>query len=883
MATTPLYKKLKANGTTMFCFPSAAEDISAAYQNSNYKMYFSKYTLLNLPKQNLEPGSGTASKPVYFDFDNAFKHSINAFPAATYQDQLIESLRNYVANHEIVIKESRLNNTNYYYDNNALETTTEKIFFKWAKKLNIIDFEPAIPDDEYFSNLAEFQSVNVNDDQYFPEYLWKEREIVDWDIANIDGSTGLLVVTFNSVNNLVVGDVVNIHNVSNLDVISELGGIDTNTGINLKVKSVNSTSVTFDITSSLGFYTETTGKAKLVYNRLVQYIGEIQGVSNVQEANRSYTEVHAHIPDHTGRTPDILFRTMVDVNYKPNQTFPIIPSQYQPEIIGAESFNSPIVSTPQNYPGSYFGQFDTLDFTYETANGDSVRRSGSYYGVAGDINNPVINGKAIDGISMDFNTNHYVKMNILNRNLTNFDQFNALEINNTPPTAFEFNAILWYYTIEDNNGNVRNNLYGISFLDNPDNNVVSGETGLRFPTYKKFVTNGIQDGTSFGFSLNLNFNIINENPQDSYNPEAINSVFSMNLFNTSMSRLAATNDSFINLIAEQANVRDDVAYLKSLLYTQTDLTTLNAKISNLETLLRLYSTNQLIASSTVNVTTIPGTPPSIKLDSIASNYERIYVYNASEMYNSQGVIPITLAVPTNRDFLVNFTNDDEVQLDLPNNDKLTFVFDKDLYYLQSVDIILNGGEYSTQNKMLDIYMNSDISGNTSTNTQVLLAGSIDLPVFYNENTQQSNSAYLWKDFRFNIDNTEANFIQMDISSKLNVKLLESQTLISNSIKPGDTLYLNNLFVGTSSIYDFSGQYTVQSVPASPANTIILDISSNQSFVNYGASASFPYDISGQLSNIPYFSLNKGKKIKITRVSNSTVLKERYTINVEDIK
>ena len=877
----PLYKSLKTNGTTFYAFPSAAEDISASYQNSNYKMYFSKYTLLNLPKQNLEPGSLTASKPVYFDFDNAFRKSQNAFPATTYQDQLIESLRNYVANHEIVIKESRLNNTDYYYDNNALETTTEKIFFKWAKKLNIIDFEPAIPDDEYFSNLAEFQSVNVNDDQYFPEYLWKEREIVDWDIASFDAPNGLLVVTFNSVTNLVVGDVVNIYNVSSSNVILELSGIDTNTGINLKVESVNSTSVTFNIPSGLGFSQETTGQAKIVYNRLVQYIGEIQGVSNVQEANRSYTEVHAHIPDHTGRTPDILFRTMMDINYKPNQTFPIIPSQYQPEIIGAESFSSPIVSTPQNYPGSYFGQFDTLDFTYETANGDSVRRSGSYYGVAGDINNPVTNGKAIDGISMDFNTNHYVKMNILNRNLTNFDQFNALEINNVPPTAFEFNAILWYYTIEDNAGNVRNNLYGISFLDNPDNNVISDETSLRFPTYKKFVTNGIQDGTSFAFSLNLNFNIINENPQDTYNPEAINSVFSMNLFNTSMSRLAATNDSFINLIAEQANVRDDVAYLKSLLYTQTDLATLNAKIGNLETLLRLYSTNQLIASSTVDVTTIPGTPPSIRLDSIASNYERIYVYNASEMYNSQGVIPITLAVPTNRDFLVNFTNDDEVQLDLPNDDKLTFVFDKDLYYLQSADIILNGGEYSTQNKMLDIYMNSDISGNTSTNTEVLIAGSIDLPVFYNENTQQSNSAYLWKDFKFNIDHTQP--LNMNISSRLEVTLVESQTLISNSIRPGDTLYLNNLFIGTSSIYDFSGQYTVQSVPASPAKTIILDISTNQSFVNYGASASFPYNISGQLSNTPYFSLNKGKKIKITRVSNSTVLKERYTINVEDIR
>ena len=881
---TPLYKKLKNQGTSFYVFPSSAEDISAQYMNSNHKMYFSKYTLLNLPKQNLNTGSGTASKPVYFDFDNAFKHSQNATPAATYQEQIIESLRNYVANHEIVIKESRLNNTSYYYDNNALETTTEKIFFKWAKKLNIIDFEPAIPDDEYFSNLAEFQSSSLNDDQYFPEYLWKEREIVDWNLFSIMSDGNYLQLEFNVTTNFVIGDVINIHNATG----TEIDGAQTSTGVNVKVTKVTSASGTIGQLVTLGeiIYQgvpvgNITGQVKLVYNRLVQYIGEIQGVSNVQEANRSYTEVHATIPDHTGQTPDILFRTMQDVNYKPNQTFPIIPSQYQPEIIGAESFSSPIVSTPQNYPGSYFGQFDTLDFTYETANGDSVRRSGSYYGVAGDINNPVVNGKAIDGISMDFNTSHYVKMNILNRSLTNFDQFNALEINNVPPSAFEFNAILWYYTIEDNAGNVRNNLYGISFLDNPDNNVVSDETGLRFPTYKKFVTNGIQDGTAYSFSLNLNFNIINENPQDTYNPEAINSMFSMNLFNTSMSRLAATNDSFINLIAEQANVRDDVSYLKSLLYTQTDLNTLNAKISNLETLLRLYATNQIVASPTVTVTTIPGTPPSIKLDSVASNYERIYVYNTSEMYNSQGVIPITLSVPTNRDFLVNLTNDDEVQLDLPNNDKLTFVLDKDLYYLQSVDIIINGGDYTTQNKRLDIYMNSDVSGNTSTNTQVLLAGSIDLPVFYNENTQQSNSAYLWKDFKFNIDHSQP--LNMNISSKLEVTLSESQTLISNSIKPGDTLYLNNLFVGTSSIYDFSGQYTVQSVPTSPEKTIILDISTNPSFVSYGASASFPYDISSQLSNVPYFSLNKGKKIKITRISNSTILKERYTINLEDIK
>jgi hypothetical protein len=45
----------------------------------------------------------------------------------------------------------------------------------------VIDFEPAIPQDEYFANFAEFQSNKLNDDNYFPEYLWKEREVIEWD------------------------------------------------------------------------------------------------------------------------------------------------------------------------------------------------------------------------------------------------------------------------------------------------------------------------------------------------------------------------------------------------------------------------------------------------------------------------------------------------------------------------------------------------------------------------------------------------------------------------------------------------------------------------------------------------------------------------------
>jgi hypothetical protein len=317
MASTPLYKSLKPNGTSFYAFPGAAEDISAAYQNTNYKMYFSKYTLVNLPKQNVN--AGTQSKPIYFDFENSFEGSVNATPPSNYSDAMIESLRNYVANQEVVIRESRLNNTKYYYDTNALETTSEKLFFKWAKKLNIIDFEPAIPEDEYFSNLQEFQSNNINDDEYFPEFLWKEREVTPWSTRIFyfpeflwkerevtpwstrifDSSTANeLTIEFGGTTNFRVGDIINISNVVDFGIIAALPGSDTQEGVNVTILSIIPPTATegqiviVDIVATLSSTPESSGKAELVYNRLVQYIGEVNGISNVQEANRSYTEAY---------------------------------------------------------------------------------------------------------------------------------------------------------------------------------------------------------------------------------------------------------------------------------------------------------------------------------------------------------------------------------------------------------------------------------------------------------------------------------------------------------------------------------------------------------------------------------------------------------------
>ena len=897
MASTPLYKKLKEQGNSFYAFPGAQEDISAAYQNQNYKMYFSKYVLLNLPKQQLSGNNG-----IYFDFENSFKRSNISTPATGFADSIIESLRNYVANHEVTMRESRLNNTKYYYDTNALETATEKIFFKWCKKLNLIDFEPAIPEDEYFSQLVDFRSNDPNSDDYFPEILWKEREVTAYDALWFYQTSNSLYpqkleIEFSGTTNFRVGDLVNIYNVVDTDIINEFNNTSTYDeilGINVKVLSITPPTSTegqkivFDInfTTGVPFGGITTGisygKVELVYHRLVQYIGEVTGVSNVQEANRSYTEVHAQIPDHTGRTPDILFRTQLDVNYKPSMTFPILPSQYQPEILGAELFNSPIVSSPQNYPGSYFGQFDTLDYTYETATGDQLRRSGNYFGVTGDINNPITNGSTIDGIGIDFDKAHYVKMNIPRRPVTNFDQFNAQSVNNNAPKEFEFNAILWYYTVEDSTGVSRTNLYGVSFLDNPANNVKDDEVNLRFPTYKKLVTGDKGDGTSYSFNLNLNFNIINENTNLSYNPEAVNSMFSMELFNNAMSRLASLNDSFQNIISDNSLINSEIINLKGLLYTQTDINVLNTKISNLESLLRLYSTLQIRTSDSIRVDTIPGTPPSLTLTSIDTNYSTITNIKTSNLYNETGNIPFISTVPERKNFLLNLQNNDEVDLELPNGQKLVINIDKDLSFKQTMELNILPSELSSQNKKLDIYMKSDYSGTT---TDTLILGDIDLPVYYNNTQQLPNSAYLWNDFKFNIDFSKE--ITLGSDYLLQVPFVENTYLLNNSIKEGDTLVLNNFFVGTQSIYDFSGQYTVDSLIGMTSSYVIFDLSSNSKLKSWGASASFPIQLHSAsasiLSNLPYFSLNKGKNIKITRISDSNILSERYHVEINEIK
>lgn len=887
---TPLYKRLKEQGTTFYAFPGASEDISSAYQNDNFSMDFNKFVLLNLPTQNTSVVSGNNTDPLKFDFENSFESSqpSGSLPA-DFSDQLVESLRNYVANHETTIRESRLSTNEYYYDNTQVETTTEKIFWKWCKKLNILDLETATPQDEYFDDLDDFQSNNINEDDYFPEYLWKERETTKWRVLQVRQGTSSgsfnqpLEIEFNGATNLKVGDIVTFSSMTN-NSLTFLNGNSYEVIESTDPTINNGQIIKIGFQYTGGTENESDGTLNLVYDRLVQYIGEINSVNNVSEANKSYTEVVAHIGDHQGRTPDILFRTKADENYKPNLEYPILPSQYQPEILGAENFSSPIRNKPQNYPGSYFGYFDAPNSVYETSSGDSLRRSGSYYGIKGDINNVIIDTDELDGMTLDFETNHYSKMNIINREVSNFDEFNALDVNNEPPKDFEFNAILWYYDVTDINGNSTTNLYGIEFINNPKNHENPDLNGIKIPTAKKLVNDGRKDGTSYVYSLNLNFNIINDNVQPSFNPNNINTLFSFDLYNEAMKRLASSNDSFKRAISEHNNIKDEISNLKQLIYTNSDLETMNSKIANLEELLKLYSKMQIVSTSTIDVSTnFSSTPPVLELNSKDSTYFQINNILTTNLYSSSnGVIPFNIPVPDSKDFLVRVTNDDTVDDNLPNpSDKLTVVIDSDLDYKQSVDIMVDSIDDASQNKKLDIFIKYNDGSQNSSPIETELITDIDLPVYFNENTQLTNTARNWEQTNISVDINSASY-----SINLPTDDLLELPLESNiGLQVGDSVYLNNFFLGTTNSIDYSGQYLIDSV-GTASNTITLDITSNQDLDSFADSQTLPFPvdlhISGGTSSLqsqPFINLNKGYKWTLTRVDESSTsdFDSRYII------
>lgn len=113
---TPLIQQLRKTGGTFYCFPSASEDVGLNLQTTTTGVALSHYALLNIPKLSIEKCLCESG------------HT-----AITGNQALAMSLQNYMMNFETKLT----NEDSYNYQ--ELNTTTEKVFWHWAKKIGIID------------------------------------------------------------------------------------------------------------------------------------------------------------------------------------------------------------------------------------------------------------------------------------------------------------------------------------------------------------------------------------------------------------------------------------------------------------------------------------------------------------------------------------------------------------------------------------------------------------------------------------------------------------------------------------------------------------------------------------------------------------------------
>lgn len=891
--STPLYKKMK-NGSSFYTFPS-----SSMHPNPN----FTKFVLLNIPNSIDE--NGDVLGRLDFQEANFQAGTYNIWSEGsgnstlTYSDRLVESLRNYIANHDETMRNSKISNTKDFYNIKEKQTPTEIIFWKWLKKIRAIEFEVARHKVDWDKNLPDFDNNNadtITNTDFFRKYLWKEREVIDYSVETVTGIgtqtySGILyeniveiVISYKAI--FKIGDKI----LFNIPV----GAIKTGKEYIILEKTYN------DVTKQTHLYinvpdfienddyNENNLTVKLSYHRIVEYIGEINLKSDVRTARRDETEVMVYLPHQAGRTPTVLFETRFDSNYYPGLSLPILSEQIQTEILGAENLESPIRKNPGDYPGSYYGQFDTMDKTYESSTGDKFRYSGEYFGITRNNNIGLSDEKYIesleefdsvylDGINIDFNLNHYQKMSITDKQVGfNFDEFNQLIIDNVPPQSFEYNAILWYYEVDGddiNDTKIYTNLYGITFLNNPENSttyVYNSETEKNeldntiIDTYKKLVSNDDYDGLSYIHTLNIMTSVDNDISTMSFDPLTINNSMGFEIYQNVMTNVAKLNESFLNMINSFLTMNTELNNVKSLVYTQTDIDTIKSKMKNMEDLLNLYSKYQFIDSETVSIiTNYANTYPTLSFNVKNSEYSSVYNIKSSDIFNyyiSNGA-GYKIIVPDSNKLFVKILNDD-----ITNYSDLSIVLDKDLKYKQSAEILIDTLE-GFYNDRLSVYVN--YYNNNTGYPQNTLFDTLDIYLPNDIGSYLSDSSKTYNKVHYNNNTISQTINLVESVGSIDTPFTLLYPTTQNCFGSNDyqeKVYIDNFYFKNTSneIINKNGVYIIGKT----------DVDFNQAYFKINEDT---FDLT--LVSTPVVYLVKKIKVTITRIneSDTSSLSDRYLI------
>lgn len=350
------------------------------------------------------------------------------------------------------------------------------------------------------------------------------------------------------------------------------------------------------------------------YDRVIQYIGNLDIVNSVKNNNNAYSEVYIHVPTKDGNTPTVLLKNVVDSNYYPDYSwtnFPVDPLDKEYLVGRSYDENNPSGLTnlaifDQDSVGAPTASF--LDSTLgATGDGNwySPRNTANSYYTDNLFTDPtsLVLTKTFDGnsleyartkldsIGIDFDPDSYKEI-IENPSITTIEEFNS-----TPDAKdFSFNCVLIYYDVYDpsNMSDYATNLYGVLFLDDV---ITDGDTYI--PRLKKYKPNVVTklNGNSYGFKINLKFDV---DIDQAGVEQAINdySPFSLTMFMDAMNVLQDASSTLNNSIKDYLDLQDRVTNLEDIALSTSTSLNLSNRITYIENSL---SANQAIFENTQSV------------------------------------------------------------------------------------------------------------------------------------------------------------------------------------------------------------------------------------------------------------------------------------------
>lgn len=353
------------------------------------------------------------------------------------------------------------------------------------------------------------------------------------------------------------------------------------------------------------------------YDRVVKYIGEIDVVNSVRNKDNSYSELYIHVPTNVGSTPTVLFNSKPDENYGPGMLIVNTPG----DPLDVEYLNGRHYNDTHPFAGMSLEAFYDLDSNAAThyisdtltsqptttgfwwgassINNSYYTDQAAYFGTPYNIGSSTAKNQRIrkvygsrtveylrstlDGVVIDFDLANYLIAS-QNPNIKSFAQLNDSYTNED----FDFNAILVYYDVYDPSPNAVagtepvsvTNLYGVYFL----NKVVQSGSEFIIPMITKNKPDTINktNGNSFAFKVNVKFDTSIEDVSVEKSVNDYNT-FSLNLFTDVLTEMRRLQTKFNDKLLELEQLKSEVNLAKDALLNSTTLSSLNTRISSLET------------------------------------------------------------------------------------------------------------------------------------------------------------------------------------------------------------------------------------------------------------------------------------------------------------